>query len=460
MVRSSNLARERAALRAGASFLLKADVNQFYPSLYTHAVGWAVDPVLRHRTNWKRPLLGKKLDQALMDLDGKISQGIPIGNDLSYLLAELVLARVDKVLRLRRDRSFRWFDDYEAAFDTREDAQACLKNLRRELGRFRLRLNPNKTTVMELPQPAGEEWQESLLETSKSRFRVGDIVNHFDSAFRLRDRFPSSPVLLYALGVLFALRCPFPDVRRVAQSCLTQAVLCEPGAAQKAFALLSYWRLNWFSLDQKLIAQTADRLLMRHEAGGLSSDVAWALAFCLEQRLTLGAKAGKLLSIFEDDCIALQALYMHSMGLLPQGFKTQQISTMLKSSDLDREHSLIAYESTRQGFLKDAAAAVKANPLFSDLLARKVTFYRTRLPVHALVLHPGGAPPWTVARWLDAARHPERPTKPDEKLPADSVFKLVSKDVPKLEPAPESPDDAVAGLMNLLEGFRVEPYSA
>jgi hypothetical protein len=42
--------------------------------------------------NWK--LLGKKVDQALMDSDRKISQGIPIGNDISFLLAEIVLAHV------------------------------------------------------------------------------------------------------------------------------------------------------------------------------------------------------------------------------------------------------------------------------------------------------------------------------------------------------------------------------
>jgi hypothetical protein len=30
-----------------------------------------------------------------MDLDGKVSQGIPIGNDISFLLGEAVTARVD-----------------------------------------------------------------------------------------------------------------------------------------------------------------------------------------------------------------------------------------------------------------------------------------------------------------------------------------------------------------------------
>ena len=46
LINHSDLPRERIAIRGGSSFLLKADVSQFYPSLYTHAIGWAVDPKL------------------------------------------------------------------------------------------------------------------------------------------------------------------------------------------------------------------------------------------------------------------------------------------------------------------------------------------------------------------------------------------------------------------------------
>jgi|SRR5271165_4231515 len=371
VLKPSNIARERAVLRAAGSFLLKADVSQFYPSLYTHAVGWAIDPNARNKSNWRNPrLLGNQLDQALMNLDGKVSQGIPIGNDISFLLAETVLAQVDRALSVPRERALRWFDDYEIAFDTRQEAEACLKRLRRELGTFRLRINPAKTTITQLPQTAEEEWQELLIQSGGTRANnIRGMVRHFDTAFRQREQYPDSPVLLYALGVLFGLKCPDPKVGRIAQSCLTQAILSEPGAAQKAFALLSYWRLNSFSVDTNLIANTINQLILRHEASRLSSDVAWALAFCLEQTIELNAKAGRVLSSFDDDCIAIQALHLHSRGLLPRGFSTASISKLLRNSDLDREHWLIGYEATRQGFLKDSESTVRSNPLFSDLLA-------------------------------------------------------------------------------------------
>ena len=77
-----------------------------------------------------------------MNADGKISQGIPIGNDISFLLAETVLAQVDRRLRFPAERSYRWFDDHEVAFDSRAEAEAGLKRLNAELAKFRLRLNP------------------------------------------------------------------------------------------------------------------------------------------------------------------------------------------------------------------------------------------------------------------------------------------------------------------------------
>jgi hypothetical protein len=156
MVKPSNLPRERATARAGGAYLLRLDVSQFYPSLYTHAVGWAIDPKLRKPENWhnkktktKKALpLGKQFDQALMGLQGKVSQGIPIGNDVSFLLAELVLAAIDAKLGSVPERSYRWFDDYEIACDTREEAERLLARLTKELSSFQLRVNPIKTEIV------------------------------------------------------------------------------------------------------------------------------------------------------------------------------------------------------------------------------------------------------------------------------------------------------------------------
>jgi hypothetical protein len=452
MVKPTNLSRERAAIRAGSSFLLKTDVSQFYPSLYTHAVGWAVDPKLRKKANWSNTkLLGKRLDQALMDLDGKVSQGVPIGNDISFLLAEIVLAQVDKALRPSTSRAFRWFDDYELAFDTNHQAEATWKKLIKELGKFRLRVNAKKTKIVRLPIPAQNEWQHVLVEAGTARFfNPRDAVKYFDAAFRLRDQFEDEAVLSYSLGILFKLACPNPSVGRILQSCITQAVLSEPGAAQKAFALLTWWHLNGLQLDTTLITKTVNQMIVRHEASGFSSDITWALSFCLERGCTLDSKAGKVLSDFDDDCVALQALHMQSSGLLPAGFGNKRISKVLKDADLDREHWLVAYEAVRHGFLQASAQAVNKHPVFSELLKHKVTFYRTSLPPYASIIHPGGAPEWMVQKWMALLTGKIAPKDGQAETAESTVQMLVREDFEKIGRRPSEPDDAVVDLLGRL----------
>jgi reverse transcriptase-like protein len=454
-IKHSDLWRERVAIRAGSSFFLKTDVSQFYPSLYTHAVGWAVDPRLRNRANWGNPkFLGKKIDQALMDLDGKVSQGIPIGNDISFLLAEVVLAQVDKALRSHQARALRWFDDYELTTDTREQAEEFLKRLNRELGKFRLRLNPKKTEISQLPSPAQDQWQQTLRAARLTNAQ--SIVNFFDIAFRFRETFPDEPVMMYALGLLFKIQSPSQEVARMALSCISQALLCEPGAAQKAFALLTFWKINGAKLDAQLVRRTANKMIVAHQAIGFSSDVAWALAFCLDQQYVLDAEAGQALSVFDDDCIALQALHMDQKGLLPKGFNKKKISNALKHSDLDREHWLISYESVRHGFLTVCAPAVKNNPLFSDLLKSNVTFYRRSLPSYAAVIHAGGAPGWVVRQWLGTLkvdgrsvdpRSLEREATEDVLRPPAALMELIQRDFAKVGERVETAEEAAIELM-------------
>ena len=270
--RPKNLARERTVARAGGAYLVKADISHFYRSLYTHAVGWAVDPKLRSRDNWRdqRPL-GKRLDQALMNLQGKVSQGVPIGNDISYLLAEIVLGKVDRALKFAPDRAYRWFDDYEISCDSHDEAEKILAILTRELRKFHLSLNPRKTKIIALPHPAQLPWQHELFIASKAPLTGHSVVvSFFDIAFRLRQENPDASVLTYALGLLFRLPRPEAQVAEVLQSAITQAILCEPGVAQKAFALMNYWHLNGLALDRALLTRTIAAVVRRHEARGVT----------------------------------------------------------------------------------------------------------------------------------------------------------------------------------------------
>ncbi|MHB8879733.1 MAG: RNA-directed DNA polymerase [Myxococcaceae bacterium] len=437
----ANTFREKAATRAAARVLLKADVSQFYPSLYTHAVGWAVDPKLRLRANWRNNgLLGKQLDQALMDCQGKRSQGLPVGPDISTLLAEIVLSQVDRELGVAASAAFRWVDDYEFGCSSTQEAERLLAQLERSLKRFNLRLNHTKTRIVESPVAVHDEWQLALQVASKGlKGSATELVRFFDLAFGRRLANPDSPVLNYACGSLFGIPRPRDDHgANVAQSCLSQVLLAEPGAAQKVFALLSFWTLNGMKLDEELVTRTVREMIVSEQHRGLSSDVAWALAFCLRHSVPLDRKTGLSLSESQDDCSWTLALDLRARNLATS-LKVGPLDRLLRNADLDGEHWLLAYESARRG-VPSVRARVQGHALFGPMLAADVAFYRNALPAYAEVVHVGGAPEWIVKNWLKSKTFE----------PSQKVALMVSKDVEGEKQHPITGSELLANLISRL----------
>ncbi|MPZ21216.1 MAG: hypothetical protein GEV06_25455 [Luteitalea sp.] len=311
---------------------------------------------------------------------------------------------------------------------------------------------------MNLPVPSQEDWQQAAAEQLRRRINTpNDMVAFFDSAFRIREQSPASPVLMYALGSLFKIADPGLEAGRVAQSGISQALLAEPGAAQKAFALLTYWSLNGFAVDRRLLVSTINQMIHCHAALGVSSDVAWALAFAIEQGMELDAKAAKVLAGCEDDCVLILALDAYVRGLIPKGCSLKQVDAFLASATLEGEHWLAAYESVRQGFRAVCATMVGSNPLFADMLARKITFYRQKLPVYASVIHQGGAPEWVVARWLDVVTGRVQPSDAEAKAQEKIVvLAMLREAVPSAVKAEETPQQAVATLLDTAQQSRSE----
>src|SRR5215469_12121767 len=96
------LTRLRALRRRSNKYLLRTDINQFYPTVYTHSIPWALHTKAICKTQLNTPagnaLLGNKIDKALRLLNDGQTIGIPIGPDTSLLAAEMLLAAIDQAL--------------------------------------------------------------------------------------------------------------------------------------------------------------------------------------------------------------------------------------------------------------------------------------------------------------------------------------------------------------------------
>jgi hypothetical protein len=196
--RYAELPRLRALRRRGARYLLRTDINQFYPTLYTHTIPWALHTKQACKaalaTAGKgKHLLGSRIDYALQVMNEGQTHGIPIGPDVSLVAAEILLAAADKDLLQRCPslvQGFRYVDDYELSFAKLRDAEQVLMELQGILTTYELNLNPRKTRIEELPRSLESSWGAELArymlrDTNHPVGQRNDLMSLFSRAFEI-----------------------------------------------------------------------------------------------------------------------------------------------------------------------------------------------------------------------------------------------------------------------------------
>jgi len=123
--------------------VLVCDISDFYPRIYHHRLENALKRATRNDT-----ATGRIMD-LLQRFSSGVSYGLPVGGPAARLLSELLLNRVDRLLRTAGIRFVRFVDDYHIFTDTEQEAYAALVLLsERLLENEGLSLQKSKTRVM------------------------------------------------------------------------------------------------------------------------------------------------------------------------------------------------------------------------------------------------------------------------------------------------------------------------
>lgn len=384
----SELPRIRALRRRGTRYLLRADINQFYPALYTHTVPWALHTKLTCKTaltkkNKGNHLLGNQIDKALQCLNDGQTHGIPIGPDISLVVAEVLLAAVDQELFKRCPgliRGFRYADDYELSFSKLSDAERVLTELQSILSAYELTLNPRKTRVDELPEPLVDTWGSELGRylIRKSSSPVGqrnDLIGLFSRALEIASNQPEESVLRYAVARVQNEKVHV-DGWRTFQNCVLGVVSADPSTIAVALGTLhKVASFGGHSISKSPLTETFEGIIESHARRGDGSEVAWALWGALAWDLPISAASAQSVSAMEDDIVALLALDANERGLFPAGALDTQVWTTIVNQPgvLKGEHWLLAYEANQRGWL--LSPDVVADPTFSAMSQAAVNFY-------------------------------------------------------------------------------------
>jgi hypothetical protein len=381
----------RAHNRAAGRFLLRTDINAFYPSIYTHGIAWAIHGKAVAKKDKSHGLWGNTLDAVVRNGQDQQTVGIPIGPDTSLVIAELILSKVDEGLQSKGLVAFRYLDDYEICTTTYAAASKAQALMVEALSAFELQLNPRKTQIQELPTGLEESWAPQLRQirvSKKATQQKHDLLTMFGSAFELARENRQAAILKFALGI-----CEHALIEKsnwpLYQDLLLQCAMVEPGTLPRVVAQL-YQYSGVYAIDAKRVQNVFADTIETNAPLDQGSEVAWALWGSIVLKLPILVRAYGALAASVDNVVALLALDAKTKGLINPGFSAPAWAAMISGDELSQENWLLSYEAGIKGWLPSVGGGnhLAGHPLFAHLASNNVSFYDASYPI---------APPTTAA---------------------------------------------------------------
>ena len=165
----SNLSNEASKKLRYAPIIVRADVSQFFPSIYTHVIPWVAhsrDAAKADPDPASKEVYFNSLDKFIQGCQLSETRGIAIGPDAFRIVAEFIASEIDKQIHARMAGRLigaaRHVDDFFIGVMEEADARFALSVVRECLAEFRLQLNDSKTKISNGLEPLNEVWAQRL----------------------------------------------------------------------------------------------------------------------------------------------------------------------------------------------------------------------------------------------------------------------------------------------------------
>lgn len=377
-----DLTHRKTYVRSMSRYIFKADINQFYHSIYTHSISWAIHgKSIAKNKQHDRQLQGNVLDKLIRNSQDGQTIGIPIGPDTSLLIAELILSAIDSVL-LRKGikNAFRRVDDYEFGCDSVINAEEIRGTLEQTLIEYELVLNQSKTDVIELPIPIEclgisqlRTYRFSNANTARKR---SEIIHYFDQAFSLYHDYINEAILKYAVSKLSGVEIE-SDNWQLCENLLLQCAFVEPSTLDGVLNQMLRYRDKGYNLDLLNIGEVFNRIITRHAPLGHGSEVAWALWGLLVLDIPVSDHSATKAAAMSDSIVAVLMLDAKAKRLVSPNIDFNYFQSYMYTEELYGEQWLLTYEANIKNWLpsKTRSDHVDKDTYFSFLKTNGVFFY-------------------------------------------------------------------------------------
>lgn len=370
--------------RNASKYILKADINSFYPSIYTHSIPWALHTKeIAKKKRYYKNNLGNKLDKIIQNSQDGQTKGIPISPDSSFVIGEIISVAIDKELEEEGITKYhRYIDDYEFGCSSRQEAEKILSKLQEILDSYELSLNPNKTTIIELPVEINPFWIKQLSELNfreSGNSQKADLHNFFDISVRAHKQSENEAVIQYSLTKIMNLEIS-KDNWGTYQNILLQWAIIEPSILHNIIDLLLVYKENSYPLNIEAMKDTFIAIIKENSSIGHTGEVAWAIWACLVFNINID-EVSLILSKSENSVIALLVLDAQNKGLIDEDFEFVKWKSVMKQEELKSENWLLTYEAYMKNWLPSISGVdyLKNSEGFNVFQENNVNFYNSDL---------------------------------------------------------------------------------
>jgi len=376
---------KRALSVQSKKYIVTTDIAQYYPSIYTHSIPWAIHGKDVCKANLlkkgaaKTKLFGDDIDLSVRNCQQKQTKGIPVGPDTSMIISEIIGADIDKnFIQENMDFSgFRYVDDYFLCFRSLPDAEKSLSKLSHFFSEYELSPNDVKTDIIESGKFCEPTWSHILssIDLKVSARKQGRRLQHlFEEAFKQNINFPEMSVLKYALSCSHAVQVGISNWS-IYSSYLLKCAASQPSCIDIVTnTIFSYQQLG-YPVPYDEIKKFCEDVICAHSPLQHHSEVAWALWMSKVLNVSISEKAANCVGDVNSSVCALLSLDLETKGLVDGALNKSNWLSRMISAELYEDMWLLAYEAAHKGWLPTRSPYINNHPQFSLLHLGNVSFY-------------------------------------------------------------------------------------
>lgn len=292
------------------------DVANFYGSIYTHAVDWAIRGKAAAKDKRREKCLGSFLDRALQDCNDDQTSGIAVGPDTSRVVSELLAAAVDSQVQDRLpdlgQRCLRVFDDVWFYGRSHSEAEDFLRLYTGSLETFGLRLNSEKVEFADGHKPISPPWLHlvrTCIRDAREAANSSRLADVYESVLQIHEDHPGASLGYF----LSALRFPdsLSDTRwRATEDFLSIAARREPSTLAHLHRFLVYASSSGL-MGRRSRSRSEERLsefVGFHSGARQPLEVATAINTLNDLDIPLDAQLARTCTSLENDFVDLLVL--------------------------------------------------------------------------------------------------------------------------------------------------------